>query len=101
MGGRRSGRQTLFTKANKLKGALDRLCERQSADCGMGLALMGHSQGGYLSLLLTLLDSRISAIMPLGVGSLSQSTLWGRLDVEDIDCIHDASISKHLPRSKR
>merc|ERR1719482_2489235 len=59
---------------------------------------MGHSQGGYLSLLLTLLDDRISAIMPLGVGSLS--VLTSGLEHES-DCVHDVHISKHLPRSHR
>jgi hypothetical protein len=92
---------TLIEKARKIFTAIDSICATYHADCEQGVAVMGHGQGGFLALILTLLDSRISAVMPMGVGLLAESVpgldVWER----DTQCIWDASISKHLPRSKR
>lgn len=92
---------TLLAKAKQIKVALDSVCNTYHADCDKGLAVMGHGQGGFLSLLLATLDSRISAVLPMGVGLLAERVPGMQVWERDTQCIMDASISKQLPRSKR
>jgi pimeloyl-ACP methyl ester carboxylesterase len=92
---------TTFEKARKIKNALDVLCQHENADCSKGLAVMGHSQGGFTTMVLTLLDSRITAILPMGVGPLQMPGEAVDRFRFDTKCVGNAQISKHLPQSKR
>merc|ERR1719440_744140 len=88
------GRTTLFEKAAQVKKALDAICAVESSDCSKGLAVTGDSEGGFLSMLLSLLDKRISALLLMGVGRISG---WG-WPTQAERCISDEQLSKHVSR---
>jgi acetyl esterase/lipase len=96
-----NGKVTVFEKARRIQNALDKVCSMKSADCSKGVAVMGHSQGGFITMVLTLLDSRITAIHPMGVGPLFvPDENYEKFRLND-KCLFDDHISKFLPRSKR
>mmetsp|Transcript_87076 Transcript_87076/g.164135 ORF Transcript_87076/g.164135 Transcript_87076/m.164135 type:complete len:412 (-) Transcript_87076:29-1264(-) len=84
--------QTLQAKAEKLPNAISKLCLRPRADCSQGVAVAGHSTGGFISIFGVQYDNRITAILALGVGCLDDKLVGGLLDVE---------VSKYLLPSKR
>jgi hypothetical protein len=57
--------------AKVVPAALDVVCKHPRANCTAGVAVSGHSQGGFLSLLgLQYANKRVTAaVMPLGVGN--------------------------------
>jgi acetyl esterase/lipase len=78
-------------KAGKVfPAALDALCKHPRADCTAGVAVSGHSQGGFLSLLgLQYANKRVTAVMPLGVGT------------PDIPELMNNELSKYLAKGKQ
>merc|ERR1719206_152600 len=76
--------------------ALNAVCSHPRADCNQGLAVSGHSQGGFLSLaVLKHASPRVTAVLPLGVGCLAPS------DEELIPEMTEAKLSEYLPKEKR
>merc|ERR1712187_177121 len=62
-------------KASKIvPSAISKLCERPRATCSAGVAVSGHSQGGFITTFSLQFDSRITAIMPLGIGCLKHGS---------------------------
>jgi hypothetical protein len=82
-------------KAGKVfPAALDALCEHARANCTAGVAVSGHSQGGFLTLLaLKHAGNRVTAVLPLGIGCEEGGGL--------IDELMDEELSKYLPKEKR
>jgi len=91
---------TMMEVCRKMMNAIDAICGLEGADCSKGLATMGHSQGGYISLVLGLVDRRVSAIHPQGIGGYNPDPAFTEGNI-DLTCILDASMSLHVPRSKR
>jgi hypothetical protein len=83
-------------KAKKLvPSAISELCSHPRADCSAGVAVSGHSQGGFISIFSVEYDSRIEAIMPLGIGCLSGAESSLHQSLKDVE------VSKYLSRQKR
>merc|ERR1712061_400327 len=73
-------------KAKKLvPNAISELCSHPRADCSAGVAVSGHSQGGFISIFSVEYDSRIEAIMPLGIGCLSRSESSLHQSLKDVE----------------
>jgi len=53
--------------------ALGVLCAMNEADCSKGVAVSGHSQGGFITILSAKSDARITAQLPLAVGMCTNS----------------------------
>jgi hypothetical protein len=100
------GNVTVMTKARALKQALDVLCSSAMADCSKGVAISGFSQGAFISSVWSHIDSRISALLLMGMGLLQDWELidhypWHKLHRFESDCILDEGMSKYVPRAKR
>lgn len=100
------GSVTIFEKARGVRNALDVLCDTTHAACSKGVAVSGFSQGAWIVSALSLLDSRISALLLFGVGLLEDYEVlnhppWHKLVRFNQSCLQDESMSKHVPRARR
>jgi hypothetical protein len=89
-------------KAKSIIDGFNHICSSGAADCDKGLALMGHSQGSYISSLCGILDPRVTAMLLMGIGPMADRDWQGKTQfMVDMRCILDAEMDKHVPRSKR
>merc|ERR1719229_1504504 len=79
-------------KARSLKKAIDVLCAMPEADCSLGVAVSGHSQGAFTSSYLATIDDRLTAVSPWALGDIPMS---------DTSCVYAAAVDPHLPQNKR
>eukprot|EP00316_Scyphosphaera_apsteinii_P011644 CAMPEP_0119319430 /NCGR_PEP_ID=MMETSP1333-20130426/49335_1 /TAXON_ID=418940 /ORGANISM="Scyphosphaera apsteinii, Strain RCC1455" /LENGTH=421 /DNA_ID=CAMNT_0007325835 /DNA_START=51 /DNA_END=1316 /DNA_ORIENTATION=+ len=78
--------------------ALDVLCALPRADCSLGVAVAGHSQGGYITLGSVYQDERISAILPMGILSFTRLASENR---NFTAWMEDDLLSTTVPKHKR
>lgn len=100
------GSMTLFDKASRIKHALDVLCKMPSSDCSKGVAVSGFSQGAFIANAWALKDHRISALLLMGIGVMREyeeipHAPGLKLVTFNQSCLEDASLSKHVPRTRR
>lgn len=62
--------QDFRSKAETIPNAISKLCERPRANCSAGVAVAGHSQGGFITIFSPEFDRRITAVLPMGVGCI-------------------------------
>eukprot|EP00928_Gymnodinium_smaydae_P087541 TRINITY_DN7179_c0_g1_i2.p1 TRINITY_DN7179_c0_g1~~TRINITY_DN7179_c0_g1_i2.p1 ORF type:complete len:657 (-),score=102.40 TRINITY_DN7179_c0_g1_i2:276-1955(-) len=79
------------TKAKSLVNAVDELCSAKGADCSKGVAVHGFSMGTWMAALLSMYDSRITALLLFGYG----------IEKEPQDCLSDTVVSVFVNRSRR
>jgi hypothetical protein len=82
-------------KVRGLVKALDSICALADADCALGVAVAGFSQGAYNAVMLSTMDDRVSAISPWSYGIIDRaSPAWtGCYEAEEVDA--------HIGRDKR
>eukprot|EP00928_Gymnodinium_smaydae_P002172 TRINITY_DN10766_c0_g2_i2.p1 TRINITY_DN10766_c0_g2~~TRINITY_DN10766_c0_g2_i2.p1 ORF type:complete len:645 (-),score=87.73 TRINITY_DN10766_c0_g2_i2:105-2039(-) len=79
------------TKAKSLVKAVDVLCETRGADCSKGVAVHGFSMGTWIAVLLSMYDSRITALLLFGYG----------IEKEPQDCLSSKLVSLYVDKSRR
>ena len=87
--------QTWKDKATKIvPAALDAVCSQARADCSAGVAISGHSQGGFITVFgVQAVAGRVTAILPLGIGCVG-----GALGDP---ALADSEVSQFLSQDKR
>ena len=82
-------------KVRSLVKALDSICALADADCALGVAVAGFSQGAYNAVMLSTMDDRVTAISPWSYGIIHRpSPAWtGCYEAEEVDA--------HIGRDKR
>ena len=98
---------TIFSGASS---ALATICSRQGANCDLGVAMHGFSQGAHLALLAARFEPRVRAVLTMGNGIRLQGvwadawhdhTLVPLTARPVLSCLRDAVISEWLPRTRR
>jgi hypothetical protein len=83
-----------YEKAQAIKLGMDVVCAHELANCSLGVAVMGYSQGSMTTTLLPQVDSRITATAHLATVAPYQGRAgW--------DCFFDSVVSQYLQRDKR
>lgn len=83
-----------YEKAEAIKRGIDVVCDHELANCSLGVAVMGYSQGSMTTTLLPQVDSRITATAHLApVAPYEGRAGW--------DCFLDSVVSQFLQRDKR
>lgn len=82
-------------KVRALKKALDVLCALPKADCSLGVAVAGHSQGAFSTVQFSTIDKRVTAISPWSYGYLDLASK------ELVSCVTAANVDKFIPKEKR
>lgn len=82
-------------KNRGLMKALDVLCALPQADCSLGVAVAGHSQGAYSAVQLATIDKRVTAINPWSYGYVDTTAK------DSCACVTAAVVDKHIPKTKR
>merc|ERR1711879_926822 len=81
--------QLFQEKAKKIApNAISELCRRPRASCSAGVAMSGHSQGGFITSFSIKYECRITAIMPLGIGCVDDDgdeKLHAELGLTDVE----------------
>jgi dienelactone hydrolase len=82
-------------KVRALMKALDVLCAMPKADCSLGVAVSGHSQGAYSTVMLATMDSRVTAISPWSYGYVDLA------DKSGLGCVEAIEVDKKISKEKR
>jgi hypothetical protein len=81
-------------KVRALAKALDSICALADADCALGVAVAGFSQGAYNSVMLSTMDDRVTAISPWSYGIINRTPAW-------TDCYEASEVDAHIGKDKR
>jgi len=93
--------KAMFTDSGN---ALEAICSRPKADCSKGVGVAGISQGVHLAGITPTLPGlahTITAVLQISGGTKNTYAEGLGAPVSEFDCLADAAVSPHLPRSKR
>jgi len=82
-------------KNRGLSKAMDVLCALPQADCSLGVAVAGHSQGAFTTVQLATIDSRITAINPWSYGYIDLTAK------PDMACVLGTAVDTKISKQKR